>query len=353
VYDICFRITDISGKTTQKWIRGFKTKALAKDGYLAFVQEHCEFVRNNPLKKKNVEKEEPMVLDLFREYLATLGNDNKFTTVYEKENDFKGFIQPYFGDKKIKHLTTQELMRWQDAVWNTKNSKTGEYYSYKYLTRIRGNFNTFLNWVERMYGFKNYLPDVPRKKNRMSKVEMQFWTKEEFDRFIVNVTDPTYHALFTFMFYTGRRKGELFALTPADVKPTTIKINKSLTRKTKTDKSYEITSTKAEKAQNLPVCEIVQKEIAQYKGGTPFYFGGEKPLSSTTVAREFDKYTQMAGLKKIRIHDLRHSFVSMLIHENASLWVVAKLIGDEVEQITRTYGHLYQSDLHEILSRIC
>ena len=187
---------------------------------------------------------------------------------------------------------------------------------------------------------------------RTSKTEMKFWAQATFEKFIAVVDDPTYHALFTFMFYTGRRKGELFALTPDDVKPKSIKVNKSLRRKTRSDSSFEITSTKAEKKQNIPVCEIVQKEIASYKGSSPFYFGGDKPLASTTVARYFVGYCAKAGVEVIRIHDLRHSFVSMLIHLGANLMVVADLIGDTVEQVMKTYGHLYQEDKLNILSKI-
>lgn len=181
---------------------------------------------------------------------------------------------------------------------------------------------------------------------------MQFWTREQFDKFISNITDPTYHALFTFMFYTGRRKGELFALSPADVQPTTIKVNKSLTRKTLTGEPYGITSTKADKSQNLPVCEVVQREIANYKANGMFYFGGDNPLADNTVRRVFLEYTKKADLPQIRIHDLRHSFVSMLIHLGANFMVVADLIGDTVEQVTKTYGHLYQEDKLSIIARI-
>lgn len=52
------------------------------------------------------------------------------------------------------------------------------------------------------------------------------------------------------------------------------------------------------------------------------------------------------------IHDLRHSFVSMLIHLGANLMVVADLIGDTVEQVTKTYGHLYESDKREIIAKL-
>jgi site-specific recombinase XerD len=96
----------------------------------------------------------------------------------------------------------------------------------------------------------------------------------------------------------------------------------------------------------------VKREIAQYKGGAPFYFGGKKPLADNTVRRRFIAYTEKAGLPRIRIHDLRHSFVSMLIHNGGNFVVIANLIDDTVEMVTQTYGHLYQQDKLSILERI-
>ena len=83
-----------------------------------------------------------------------------------------------------------------------------------------------------------------------------------------------------------------------------------------------------------------------------FYFGGDNPLADNTVRRVFLEYTKKADLPQIRIHDLRHSFVSMLIHLGANFMVVADLIGDTVEQVTKTYGHLYQEDKLSIIARI-
>lgn len=352
VYDVIFRIVSLDGVEKQKKLSGYTTKALAKQGYMQFVTEKCELVKNNPLKKRDPQKEEPFVGELIREYMATLGNDNKYATIYDKNNVFRLFVLPYYENTKPNALTVQELAGWVDTIWNLKNPRNGEYYSYKHLSKVRGHFNVFLNWLELRYGYKNNLSSVPRKKKKVAKTEMKFWTRNQFDQFIAVVDDPTYHALFTFMFYTGRRKGELFALTPQDVQPTSIKINKSLTRKTRSDSTYEITSTKAEKTQNIPVCKIVQEEIAAFEGLSPFYFGGDKPLAPTTVKRIFDDYCKKAGVEIIRIHDLRHSFVSMLIHLGANLMVVADLIGDTVEQVMKTYGHLYQEDKLNILSKI-
>ena len=352
VYDIRFRLTSIAGDEIHKKLSGFETKALAKQGYLEFVQEHCELLKNNPLKKKSASKEVLTVGDLVRQYLATLGNQNKYSSIYDKTNIFRIYILPKFETTPIDKLTKEELRIWQDDLWNTCNKKTGQYFSYKYLTNIRSFFNTFLTWVEERYQIQNNLKTIKKPQRRQPKKKMQFWTRSQFDKFISNVKDPTYHALFTFMFFTGRRKGELFALSPSDVQEKKINFDKSLTRKTLTDASYEITTTKEEKEQIIPVCEVVQREIQTYKPSGKFYFGGDKPLADNTVRRNFIEYTKKADLPQIRIHDLRHSFVSMLLHEKASFMTVAFLIGDDVTQVLETYGHLYHEDVVNILEKI-
>jgi integrase len=354
VYDVIFRIITIDGVEKQKWLRGYKSKALAKQGYLQFVQECCEFVRHNPKKKKEPEKEKLLVGDLYRQYTTTLGNVNKASVIYDKNNIFRNYILPKYNETSIDKLTKEELYIWQDELWATKNAKTGTYFSHKYLTKIRGQFSTFLSWCAQRYGTKNNLLDVAKPKNRQQKKEMQFWTRAQFEQFIAVVDNPTYHALFTFMFFTGRRKGELFALFKTDVKADKITIDKSVNRRKFGNETWEITSTKANKATTIPVCKPVQDEIKNYeppKNGK-FYFGGEEPLPPTTVERVFKKYVVQAGVPMIRIHDLRHSFVSMLIHLGASVFTIAELISDEVEQIHKTYGHLYQEDKLNIISKI-
>ena len=352
VYDVVFRIVTLDGYEKQKKLSGFASKTLAKEGYTDFITKKCELVKNNPIKKKDATKQDLLVGDLIREYLSTLFNQNKPSSIYAKQKIYKTFVLPYFEGTKIKDLTKESLYRWQDYLWQTKNARTGNFYSYKYLCNVRAHFRTFLGWCESRYGIKNNFVDVEKPKRRIQKTKMQIWTREDFEKFISVVDDPMYHAFFTLLFFTGRRKGEIFALSPGDIKEKSIVFDKSVTRKTFNGDSYEVTSTKAEKAQETPICKTVQDELKQYKGETPFFFGGEKPIADNTLRRTFRSYCEKAGVPVIRIHDLRHSFVSMLIHLGANLMVVADLIGDTVEQVTKTYGHLYDSDKREIISKV-
>ena len=354
VYDICFRITTVDGANKQKWVRGFTSKTLAKQGYLDFVERYCEYVRQPFRKKKDPTKEVPTVGELIRQYMATLGNQNKQSVIYDKGKCYDAFVLPYFKDTTIDKLTKEELYQWQDKLYTLRNPRNGDYFSHKYLLKIHSHFSAFLSWVEQRYGYKNNLAEVVKPKARAPKTEIKFWTREQFDVFISVVDDPTYHALFTFMFFTGRRKGELFALYKTDVKRDKITYNKSVNRRTYGLETWEITTTKADKVCTLPICAPVKEEIKRYKPPAEgqFYFGGKQPLAPATVERKFKYYTEKAGLPKIRIHDLRHSFVSMLIHETASAYACAFFISDTVEMVLKTYGHLYESDALNIIGKI-
>lgn len=353
VYDIVFRIVTIDGEEHQKKLSGFKTKADAKEGYLEFVQRFCELTRYTPKKPKELAgQNNPTVAELVPVYIAALGNQNKDSTIYDAHNNLNRYIVPQLGDTRIKDLTKERLYRWQDELWSMKNPRTGEFYSHKYLSKLRNVLSAFLSWVSERYGYANNLPKVKKPKRRTPKTEMLFWTREEFDCFISVVDNPTYRVMYNMLFFTGRRKGEVIALSPNDITNKGIRFNKTYTRKTLDGQPYNITSTKNESVGFTPICKPLKAILADYEPQAPFYFGGDAPIHENTLSHAFDRYIERAGVKRIRMHDLRHSFVSMCIHLGASVYVVADLIGDTVEQVLKTYGHLYQEDRQKIIDKI-
>lgn len=361
VYDVYFTIINVvTMAERQKKLSGFSSKSAAKAAHADFVTKYCTLI---PANKKKALKEElerkaaPPLSVLLDEYINAVGNSNKGSTVYEKEQLYKRFLLDMLGDVDLSTLTQKDIYNWQEALWITKNERNGEYYSYAYLEKIRALVNSFFVWVESKYEIKNHLASV--KKPRMSadqkaqQKEMLFWEEEEFNKFIEVVDDPMYYTLFVTLFYTGRRIGEVFALRPEDIlwNKQQIRFNASITRKTK-DAYYKVTSTKTGKKQTVAVSPKVLAVLKEHGGKEPFYFGGEKPLADKTVRTKFYQYAEKAGVKQIRLHDLRHSFVALCIHRLANLKVVAELIGDTLEQVTKTYAHLYPSDVRDVVNKL-
>lgn len=354
VYDVVFRVITIDGIVKQIRLSGYKTKALAKAAHADYIQKHCQSIKNSNITLKNIEsgKTIPTVSELIPLYLSTLSSQNKQSTVYDKRHVYDLYVIPMLGDCKITELTKEKLYQWQDFLLSQSNPKTKQPYCYPYIKKIRGHLSSFLSWAESRYDYPNNLEKVNAPKKRAQKTEMQFWSREEFDRFISVVDEPLYHCLFTMLFFTGRRKSEVFALTPDDVKSDYIMFNKAYSRKTTDGSKYIITSTKNEKKGKTPICEPLAEELSGYTPQYPFFFGGKNPLPETSVTRKFNYYIEKSGVKKIRIHDLRHSYVSMLLYLGASVMVVADLIGDTVAQVLNTYGHLYEEDKLNIIKKV-
>ena len=270
LYDVYFRIIEKDTlNKRQKKLTGFSSKTLAKKAHLDFLAQCCEPLPYHLKEKlRSPQKHELTVGELIPEYIASLSNQNKESSIYEKINIYNKLILPDYKNTKVKDLTKEELYRWQDRLWSSKNPRTNDFYSYNYLLKTRTAFAAFLSWCEKRYSYPNNFPQVEKPKRRSPKKEMPFWTREQFGRFIEVVDDPMWHALFTLLFFTGRRKGELFALTPEDITEapdgTYILFNKSLSRKTLDKSPYKITSTKADKTQRLLVCEAVREELKIY-----------------------------------------------------------------------------------------
>lgn len=185
------------------------------------------------------------------------------------------------------------------------------------------------------------------------KKEMLVWSREEFDRFIKFVDDETDNCLFRFLYVSGCRKGEALALGFDDIslEKGTVSINKNLSVKTK-GKPYDITTTKnssSDRTIEMPRSLLVDM-LKLRRFGSRFVFGGDEPLADTSLRRRFHEYIELAGLPKIRLHDLRHSCTSYLISNGIPIVAVSKRLGHaNVTQTLNTYSHMLPSDSAKIL----
>lgn len=169
-------------------------------------------------------------------------------------------------------------------------------------------------------------------------------------------------SFFITLFYTGMRLGEIQALTWKDFKNGELQIVKSLTRKAQ-GKSYAIKEPKSTSSiRNIQVGKNLELYLNKYKEKQSklagfnedwFMFGNLKPLAKTTITREKDKAIKEAGVKRISIHDFRHSHASNLIANGINIVAVSKRLGhSSVEMTLRVYTHLIKTTEDQLLSYI-
>jgi integrase len=175
---------------------------------------------------------------------------------------------------------------------------------------------------------------------------MKFWTKEEYTQFSETIMDkPLSFYAFEMLYWCGIRVGELLALTPADFdfERNTVSINKSYQRIKKQDVITDPKTKKSFREVKMPV--FLVEEIKEYL--TQIYGIGENDrmftVTKSYLYHEMKRGSKEAGVKKIRIHDLRHSHVSLLIELGYSAVAIADRVGHETIEITYRYAHLFPS----------
>ena len=185
--------------------------------------------------------------------------------------------------------------------------------------------------------------------------EMLFWTKEEYQKFSEEMMDkPVSYYAFQMLYWTGIREGELLALTPADFdfERGTVKISKTYQRLKGKD---VITSPKTKKSnRTIQMPDFLCAEMQEFFG---MQYGLKKKDRIFTVTknylhREMDRGAKAAGVKRIRIHDLRHSHISLLIDMGFSAGAIADRVGHESIEITYRYAHLFPSKQKEMASKL-
>jgi integrase len=76
------------------------------------------------------------------------------------------------------------------------------------------------------------------------------------------------------------------------------------------------------------------------------------PITKSYLHREMDRGAKEAGVKRIRIHDIRHSHVSLLIDMGFSATAIADRVGHESIDITYNYAHLFPSKQAEMADKL-
>lgn len=185
---------------------------------------------------------------------------------------------------------------------------------------------------------------------------MKFWTKDEYLRFAEEVMDkPGSFAIFELLYWCGIREGEALALMPEDFDfgKGLLKIAKSYQR---IDRQDVITSPKTAKSvRTVTMPDFVAEELSEYielEG----YEEGERifPFCKSYLYHEMGRGCKASGVKRIRVHDLRYSHVSLLIEMGFSVVAIADRVGHESTDITFRYAHLFpntQGDMARKLSQ--
>jgi integrase len=335
-WKIQYYYTDWQGNRKKSTKRGFSTKREAEEWLRKFlVTEQADF---NMLFE-----------DFLKIYYADMETRLREHTMRTKKYIIDLKVLPYFGKLKMNEITAPHIRKWQNEL-----IKQG--YAQTYLKTINNQVAALFNYAVKYYD----LPSNPcRKAGSMGKSnaeEMHFWTRDEFSKFIDSVMDKhqSYMA-FMILYWSGIRLGELLALTIGDVDfdKRTISISKSYQRISGKDIITEPKTPKSKRIITIPKFLVI--DLQDYIGGL---YGVEKkdrlfPVTKYYLEHEMKRGIKESGVKRIRLHDLRHSHSSMLIEMGFSPLEIADRLGHEkIETTLNTYSHLYPNKQEKLADRL-
>ena len=338
---VLYRYTDWTGERKQSQKRGFKTKREAQ------AWEREQFNQSTA----SLEMTFASFVQQYKEDKISRIKENTWQT---KDHMIRTKFLPYFGKLKMNKITAQQIIRWQNTLMEYTDEK-GKPYSPVYLKSINSQLSAIFNHAVKYYNLKENpcikAGSMGKKKNR----EMLFWTKEEYLKFADVIMDkPLSYYAFEMLYWCGIREGELLALTPGDFdfEKGTVTISKSYQRINKED---VITSPKTEKSnRTITMPQFLVEEIQDYLK-LQYDMGDEDrmfTISKSYLRREMERGAEAAGVQRIRIHDLRHSHVSLLIDMGFSATAIADRVGHESIDITYNYAHLFPSKQTEMAEKL-
>ena len=335
------RYVNWKGERKQKCKRGFATKREAQEWERMF--------------KLQTSSDLDMSFEAFTElYINDVKNRLKENTWLTKEHIIRTKILPYFGKLKISEISTKEIITWQNEMLAYRDEKKKPY-SQTYLKTLHNQLSAIFNHAVRYYELRSNPAAKVGNMGSEGHKEMLFWTKEEYKKFSFEMMDkPVSFYAFEMLYWCGIREGELLALTPADFNfdKETVTINKSYQRLKGQD---VITSPKTKKSnRTIKMPQFLCEEMKEYLG---MIYGLKKKDRIFTVTKsylhhEMDRGAKAVGVKRIRIHDLRHSHISLLIDMGFSAVAIADRVGHESIDITYQYAHLFPSKQIEMAEKL-
>lgn len=337
LWDIQFYYKDFRGQNVKKHKRNFKTKKEAIEWADKFIAQQSH----------NLDMDFTSFWQLYMDDMKERLREN---TVRTKDYIVELKVLPYFGKKKVADITAADIRRWQNTLMK-------EGYSQTYLKTINNQLSAIFNYAVRYYDLPKNPCTQAGSMGKGKADEMKFWTQEEFETFIEFVKDKpiSYYAFLT-LYWTGIRLGELLALTLADfdAEEKTLSITKSYQRINGRDVITEPKTTKSKRVITLP--DFMVLELEEYVGKLYGMMANDRLFSITKsyLEKEMIRGTELSGVKKIRLHDIRHSHASLLISKlGVQPNLVAERLGHEKIQTTlSTYSHLYPNQSRDLADKL-
>ncbi|RZU16437.1 site-specific recombinase XerD [Kribbella rubisoli] len=277
--------------------------------------------------------------------------------VYRQHVD--DYLLPQLGRVALAKLTAEHITKGYDAILADNALKTkGRKFGPTTLKRIHACLSSALNAAVKAQRISRNpaayvtLPDATRPK-------VNPWSPAELGAFLDHVAAHRLGSLFEVIAFCGLRRGEALGLRWRDVDMSAgilvvpeqlagVKNGEPIFAPPKSDSGDDVVIELSQATIGALMAHRLQQDLERSEWGTGYaghdlVFARENgaPYEPTYITKTFKALAIEAGLRPVRLHDLRHGTASLMIGSGASLAVVSKVLRHSSHAITAdTYTHL-------------
>jgi integrase len=277
------------------------------------------------------------VADACAEYLRYIEQDRqrKPSTLRDYDSIFRNHVLPHLGQIALEDLTAERVERWAAHEIDP---------THVMANRTREKTITVFHGVMERARKLHRLPSNPvadEKPRTAAKTEIQVFSPEEVMALVRTADSQQDAAIFLTAAFTGLRQGELIALRWRDVDfaGSAIRVRASYT-------NGHLTSPKSGKVRSVPMAARVGETLARlshrelFTGDDDLVFVGITGgyLDGSALSKRYRAALERAALRRLRFHDLRHTFGTRVIGV-ADIRRVQEWMGHANVQTTMQYLH--------------
>ena len=302
-----------------------------------------------------------MATELFHLWKQKRGAEVRQTTMRKKAWAFEHHIKPFFIGVPLDALDAEKLSAWRDWI-AAKGLKTS--------TKNEAIFElrAYLNFAHETKLIREAPPKIKLFRDpykQTDAVKLRYYTKDEFQKYAAaarawaegkgNLRAWGIYVFFNIAYYTGLRKGENNALKWSDLENgSTMWVRRSVNQGVKGQHVTETPPKNESSVRRLqmpaPLVTILdehrERQMEDKRWNESYRIcGGPDVISDRALERANEEIAKAAKIKKITIHEFRHSHASLLCNAGINIKEIARRLGHaDVNMTWKTYSHLYPAE---------
>lgn len=333
-----------NGKWKQKSKQGFKTKKEAKPAAEKMLNE----IKNLIKSEKNILNPEYNTIT-FKELTEEFINHSKLYKEYNTIRSYQNYANAFkpLNDIKIININKSKIQKTVDSLINSNlsNSTIKEYLKrstlfFKYY--IENYNNNYTNPINKII-----LPKIEKKSNKkaLTKSELDFLLKKikciNYDYYIISLLAGT----------CGLRAGEILGLTWNDIDELNNLININKQWKRINNKVYGFGNLKSNNSMRLiPIPPKTLKELKEYHSFSITDINNRICPFNESKIHTLNK--KLKSISNISIHELRHTYATLLISNGIDFKTASEILGHDIEQLIKTYSHVTNDMMNKATNKI-